>query len=60
MKLTDHQIRDMVTKYLERAKALMDEPFGPNDGDRPFDDAPSLTDYINGLDDVKRDILEEM
>jgi len=60
MKLTDQQIRDMVTKYLERAKALMDEPFGPNDGDRPFDDAPSLTDYINGLDDVKRDILEEM
>ncbi|MCU0556907.1 MAG: hypothetical protein MUF67_06335, partial [Desulfobacterales bacterium] len=60
MKLTNQQIREMVTKYLERAKALLDEPFGPNDGNRPFDDSASLNDYINGLDDVKADILEEM
>jgi hypothetical protein len=60
MKLSDQQIQDMVTIYLERSKAAMDQPFGLYDGDRPFDDSASLTVYLNGLDEVKRDILGEM
>lgn len=52
MELTGQQIREMVTKYLERAKALLDEPFSPNGGDKRFDDAASLTNYVNGLDDL--------
>ena len=36
MKLSDQQIQNMVTRYLERSKAAMDQPLGPYDGDRPF------------------------
>jgi len=60
MELTDQQIREMVTKHLERAKALMDEPFGPNEGDRPFDDEASLNEYVLGLNDVRTDIQGEI
>lgn len=60
MKLSNEQIRKMVTKYLERAKANMDEPFGPDCGNRPFDDEASLAGYIRELDDVKSDIRVEM
>ena len=41
-------------------QGVMDQPFGTYDGDRPFDDFASLTVYINGLDEVKKDILAEM
>jgi hypothetical protein len=36
MKLSDQQIQNMVTRYLQRSKAAMGQPLGPYDGDRPF------------------------
>lgn len=60
MELTDQQIQKMATKYLERVKATMDEPFGPDRGDRPYGDKASLNEYINGLADNKEDIRDEI
>jgi integrase len=60
MELNDQQIQDIVAKYLERIKADYDEPFGPDDVDRPFDDEASLNNYVRGLDGDKSDLRVEM
>jgi len=60
MELTDQQIQKMATKYLERVKATLDEPFGQDRGDRPYGDKASLNEYINGLADNKEDIRDEI
>lgn len=60
MELTDQQIQKMATNYLERVKATLDEPFGPDRGDRPYGDKASLNEYIDGLADNKEDIRDEI